>query len=145
MITDFKNTYFYILKYISLYFILQVLFKMDVNGNGLLVDQEQLYLVMGVRSEHFNMDNFLYMCILSGCDYLSSLPGIGLNKAKKFISGNTDCDIYRVNCFIYIYIFTNYLNLCINSYFYKYIFIFIGFNSIRILFKYEIFSCFKTV
>lgn len=73
----------------------KVLFKMDLNGNGLLVDQEQLYLVMDVRSEHFNMDNFLYMCILSGCDYLSSLPGIGLNKAKKFISRNADCDIYR--------------------------------------------------
>lgn len=145
MIIDFKNIYFCILKYISLYFILQILFKMDSNGNGILIEQEQLYLVMNVRPEHFNMDNFLYMCILSGCDYLPSLPGIGLNKAKKFISRNTDCDIHRVNCFIYIYISTNYLNLCINSYFYKYIFIFIGFNSIRILFKYEIFNCFKCI
>lgn len=117
MIIVDKNTYFCILKYISLYFILQVLFKMDLNGNGLLVDQEQLYLVMDVRSEHFNMDNFLYMCILSGCDYLSSLPGIGLNKAKKFISRNADCDIYRVNCYIYINIYKLF------KFMYKFIFL----------------------
>ncbi|CAD1480466.1 unnamed protein product, partial [Heterotrigona itama] len=73
----------------------KVLFKMDLNGNGLLVDQQQLHLAMGIPSEHFSMDDFLYMCILSGCDYLPSLPGIGLNKARKFIKINTDCDIHR--------------------------------------------------
>jgi hypothetical protein len=25
------------------------------------------------------------MCILSGCDYLTRLPGVGLARAKKFI------------------------------------------------------------
>ncbi|XP_076669656.1 exonuclease tos [Andrena cerasifolii] len=73
----------------------KVFFKMDINGNGILVDQERLHLAMGLRSEHFSMDNFRYMCILSGCDYLPSLSGIGLNKAKKFIMKNTDCDIHR--------------------------------------------------
>ncbi|XP_043526477.1 uncharacterized protein LOC122537409 isoform X3 [Frieseomelitta varia] len=73
----------------------KVLFKMDLNGNGLLVDQQQLHLAMGIPSEHFSMDDFLYMCILSGCDYLPSLPGIGLNKARKFVKINTDCDIHR--------------------------------------------------
>ncbi|CAK9800609.1 Exonuclease 1 [Anthophora plagiata] len=73
----------------------KIFFKMDVNGNGLLVDQERIHLAMGVRSEDFNMDNFRHMCILSGCDYLSSLPGIGLSKARKFITINTDCDIHR--------------------------------------------------
>lgn len=70
---------------------------MDINGNGLLVDQERLHLAMGQSAEHFSMDDFRYMCILSGCDYLPSLPGIGLSKAKKFIMTNTDCDIHRVN------------------------------------------------
>ncbi|XP_076244848.1 exonuclease tos [Calliopsis andreniformis] len=73
----------------------KVFFKMDINGNGLLVDQERLHLAMGLRAEHFSMENFRYMCILSGCDYLPSLPGIGLSKAKKFIMINTDCDIHR--------------------------------------------------
>ncbi|KAG7207302.1 hypothetical protein KM043_008970 [Ampulex compressa] len=73
----------------------KVFFKMDIYGHGLLVDQEKLHLAMGMRLEHFDMDKFRYMCILSGCDYLPSLPGIGLTKAKKFITRNTDCDIYR--------------------------------------------------
>nr|XP_033340207.1 exonuclease 1-like isoform X2 [Megalopta genalis]XP_033340208.1 exonuclease 1-like isoform X2 [Megalopta genalis] len=73
----------------------KVFFKMDINGDGLLVEQERLHLSMGLRAEHFSLDSFRYMCILSGCDYLSSLPGIGLNKAKRFIMLNTDCDIYR--------------------------------------------------
>ncbi|XP_015429389.1 PREDICTED: exonuclease 1 [Dufourea novaeangliae] len=73
----------------------KVFFKMDVNGNGLLVDQERLHLAMDLQAEHFSMENFRYMCILSGCDYLPSLPGIGLIKAKKFIMRNTDCDIHR--------------------------------------------------
>jgi len=37
------------------------------------------------------------MCILSGCDYLPSLPGIGLGKAFKFFSRSTDVDINAVN------------------------------------------------
>ncbi|XP_076628565.1 exonuclease tos isoform X1 [Colletes latitarsis] len=73
----------------------KVFFKMDINGNGLLIDQERLHLAMNISPEHFSIDNFRYMCILSGCDYLPSLPGIGLSKAKKFIMINTDCDIHR--------------------------------------------------
>ena len=80
---------------------------MDIIGNGLLVEQDRLHLAMGVRAEHFDMDKFRYMCILSGCDYLPSLPGIGLSKACKFILKNTDCDIYNV---IYIFKFYNFLN-----------------------------------
>ncbi|XP_076178157.1 exonuclease tos isoform X2 [Ptiloglossa arizonensis] len=73
----------------------KIFFKMDINGNGLLVDQERLHLAMDLQSEHFSIENFRYMCILSGCDYLPSLPGIGLNKAKKFIMKNTDNNIHR--------------------------------------------------
>lgn len=73
----------------------KIFFKMDINGNGLLVEQDRIHLAMGVRAEHFDMDKFRHMCILSGCDYLPSLPGIGLSKACKFILKNTDCDIYN--------------------------------------------------
>lgn len=82
---------------------------MDINGNGLLVDQERLHLAMDLQSEHFSIENFRYMCILSGCDYLPSLPGIGLNKAKKFIMKNTDNNIHRVN--ISKFILINFLNI----------------------------------
>lgn len=82
----------------------QVLFKMDINGNGLLIEHENLYLSMGERPENFSFDKFRYMCILSGCDYLPSLPGIGLAKACRFVKRTVDPDIYRVRspsfCFV---------------------------------------------
>lgn len=69
---------------------------MDINGNGLLIENENLYLSMGERPENFSFDKFRYMCILSGCDYLQSLPGIGLAKACRFVKRTVDPDIYRV-------------------------------------------------
>lgn len=72
------------------------MFKLDLAGNGILVDQEKLYLSMGPRPETYSFDKFRYMCILSGCDYLDSLPGIGLGKACKFISRTQDPDIHKV-------------------------------------------------
>lgn len=70
---------------------------MDLVGNGVLIAQDQLYLAMDVKSEQFEMDKFRHICILSGCDYLSSLPGIGLGKARKFIMKNTDQNIHKVS------------------------------------------------
>lgn len=72
---------------------------MDMYGNGVLVEQERLHLAMGLSLSDFNIDKFRYMCILSGCDYLASLPGIGLVKACKFIVKSTDTDIYNVSNF----------------------------------------------
>ncbi|XP_032680722.1 exonuclease 1 [Odontomachus brunneus] len=73
----------------------KIFFKMDLNGNGVLIEQDRLHLAMDMRPEQFNMDKFRYTCILSGCDYLPSLPGIGLGKARKFIMKNTDSNIHR--------------------------------------------------
>lgn len=58
---------------------------MDVNGNGLLIEKRNLHIAFGETPEQFTLDNFQRMCILSGCDYLPSLQGIGLNKAHKFM------------------------------------------------------------
>ena len=33
----------------------------------------------------FTPESFRQMCILSGCDYLSSVPGVGLGKASKLM------------------------------------------------------------
>ncbi|KAJ9593956.1 hypothetical protein L9F63_014597 [Diploptera punctata] len=73
----------------------KIMFKMDVFGNGLLLDEDRLHLAMKVRPENFSFDKFRYMCILSGCDYLASLPGIGLVKACKFVTKTSDPDIRR--------------------------------------------------
>lgn len=78
----------------STYF--QVLFKLDQNGGGLLIEQEKLYLSMNMQPEKFSLDRFRYMCILSGCDYLPSIPGVGLIKARQFITRSSDPDIYKV-------------------------------------------------
>ncbi|XP_014207488.1 exonuclease 1 [Copidosoma floridanum] len=73
----------------------KIFFKMDLAGYGVLVEQDRLHLSMGLRRDEFSMDKFIYMCILSGCDYLASLPGIGLQKACKFIVKTTDTNIYN--------------------------------------------------
>lgn len=83
---------------------------MDLNGNGLLVEQDKLHLAMDVKSTDFDMDKFRYMCILSGCDYLPSLRGIGLIKAKKFIqSMSSNSDIYKVSIYDIIVQYNTYI------------------------------------
>ncbi|XP_060070849.1 exonuclease 1-like [Ylistrum balloti] len=61
----------------------RVIFKMDHFGNGVLIESERLNEVLGISEGYYTFDKFRYMCILSGCDYLPSLPGIGLGKASK--------------------------------------------------------------
>ncbi|KAK3787131.1 hypothetical protein RRG08_038650, partial [Elysia crispata] len=39
--------------------------------------------VLAIQNSFYSFEKFPYMCILSGCDYLPSLPGIGLVKACK--------------------------------------------------------------
>ncbi|XP_063236907.1 exonuclease 1 [Bacillus rossius redtenbacheri] len=73
----------------------RILFKMDLNGNGLLVERERLFLAMRVRPEAFSFDQFRHMCVLSGCDYLASLPGIGLSKARKFVTRTAETDMHK--------------------------------------------------
>lgn len=69
---------------------------MDQNGGGLLIEQDKLHLAMNIRPDQFTMEKFRYMCILSGCDYLPSLSGVGLNKARQFITRISEPDIYKV-------------------------------------------------
>uniref|UniRef100_A0A182NGF0 Exonuclease 1 n=1 Tax=Anopheles dirus TaxID=7168 RepID=A0A182NGF0_9DIPT len=73
----------------------RVLFKLDLTGAGRLVEASKLHLAMGCREDRYQFAKFRYMCILSGCDYLDSLPGIGLGKACRFIKSTEDPDIRR--------------------------------------------------
>lgn len=73
----------------------KILFKLDLTGACVLVDSEKLHLAMGCSLEKYSMDKFRYMCIISGCDYLDSLPGIGLAKACKFIMMTEETDMWR--------------------------------------------------
>ncbi|XP_058811991.1 exonuclease 1 isoform X2 [Topomyia yanbarensis] len=73
----------------------KVLFKLDLTGCALMMEADKLYLAMGCKEEKYSFDKFRYMCILSGCDYIDSLPGIGLAKARKFVLMTEETDMQR--------------------------------------------------
>ena len=68
----------------------QIIFKMDKFGQGVQFQYSMLQKNKELSFEGFNRQMLLEMCILSGCDYLQSLPGMGLKRAhasiKKFRS-----------------------------------------------------------
>lgn len=64
----------------------KILYKLDLQGCGYLVDAEKICGAINIRPDKFTFDKFRHMCILSGCDYVDSLQGIGLKKAQKFIA-----------------------------------------------------------
>ncbi|XP_046886088.1 exonuclease 1 isoform X1 [Hypomesus transpacificus] len=73
----------------------KVLLKMDKQGNGLEIDQSHLGRCRSL-GDVFTEEKFRYMCILSGCDYLASLYGIGLGKACKLLKMANNPDILKV-------------------------------------------------
>ncbi|TRY90760.1 hypothetical protein DNTS_028638 [Danionella cerebrum] len=73
----------------------KVILKMDKLGNGLEVDQCHLGRCKSLGNI-FTEEKFRYMCILSGCDYLPSLYGIGLGKACKLLRMANNPDILKV-------------------------------------------------
>ncbi|XP_068920577.1 exonuclease 1 [Petaurus breviceps papuanus] len=73
----------------------KVILKMDKLGNGLEIDQARLGMCRQL-GDVFTEEKFRYMCILSGCDYLSSLHGIGLAKACKLLKIANNPDITKV-------------------------------------------------
>jgi exonuclease-1 len=63
----------------------KVLFKMDRQGNGIEVDLDRLDDVEELNFKTFSPDMLLTTCILSGCDYLDSIKGIGFKKAHRLV------------------------------------------------------------
>ncbi|CAD6201463.1 GSCOCG00000263001-RA-CDS [Cotesia congregata] len=111
----------------------KIFFKMDINGNGVLVEQDRLHLAMNLSPSQFDLDKFRHMCILSGCDYLPSLPGIGLNKAFKFILKNTDPDIHKALVRLSSYL--NMKSLCVTPEYRD------GFIRALVTFKHQLVFC----
>ncbi|NXO15807.1 EXO1 Exonuclease, partial [Oriolus oriolus] len=73
----------------------KVFLKIDKFGNGLEIDQARLGNCKQLGNI-FTEEKFRYMCILSGCDYLPSIHGIGLAKACKLIKLANNPDIIKV-------------------------------------------------
>ncbi len=68
---------------------------MNAEGDGVVIDLADLNQVKTVALESFTMEKFRHMCILSGCDYLPSVKGLGLYKAHKFLKKSTN--VYKVS------------------------------------------------
>ncbi|XP_057655500.1 exonuclease 1 isoform X1 [Diorhabda carinulata] len=63
----------------------RVMYKLDLRGCGYIVEADKIPSTLKLRPDKYTFEKFLHMCILSGCDYVNSLQGIGLKKAEKFI------------------------------------------------------------
>lgn len=74
---------------------MKVFLKLDKFGNGLEIDQARLGMCKQL-GDMFTEEKFRYMCILSGCDYLPSIHGIGLSKACKLLKIANNPDIIKV-------------------------------------------------
>ncbi|KAI9488331.1 PIN domain-like protein [Zychaea mexicana] len=62
-----------------------VLFKMNQYGEGIRIQQGNLSAAKEIDLQGWDQTRIRHMCILSGCDYLASLPGIGLKSAHKLL------------------------------------------------------------
>lgn len=63
----------------------QIIFKMDKFGQGVEFQYSKLQQNKDLSFAGFTKEMLLQMCILSGCDYLQSLPGMGLKRAHALI------------------------------------------------------------
>lgn len=65
----------------------RVLFKIDLKtGRGDEIQvMRDLALNYPLSFSNWNHDMFVYMCILSGCDYCEGVPGIGIQTAHKLV------------------------------------------------------------
>ncbi|PIA30599.1 hypothetical protein AQUCO_05500130v1 [Aquilegia coerulea] len=63
----------------------RIVFKMDKYGQGVQFQYSMLHQNKELNFTGFTKRMLLEMCILSGCDYLQSLPGMGLRKAHALI------------------------------------------------------------
>ncbi|XP_069787053.1 exonuclease 1 isoform X1 [Narcine bancroftii] len=73
----------------------KVILKVDKYGNGIEIDQARFGKCKQL-GDVFTEEKFRYMCILSGCDYLPSIHGIGLAKACKLLRIANNPDITTV-------------------------------------------------
>lgn len=64
----------------------KILFKMQADGTVSEFSMDRITQVKDCDLRNFSLDMIRHMCILSGCDYLDSIPKMGLKTAYKYIS-----------------------------------------------------------
>ncbi|WVQ71361.1 hypothetical protein IAR50_000889 [Cryptococcus sp. DSM 104548] len=63
----------------------QVVFKLDSNGDCVWIQRDRLATCREFPMHGWTDVQFRRMAMLSGCDYLGSIPGIGLKKAHRLM------------------------------------------------------------
>ncbi|KAJ2725438.1 Rad2 nuclease [Coemansia sp. Benny D115] len=63
-----------------------IVFKLDQYGEAAIFDRSLMDNVKAVDIKGWSKESIRYMCILSGCDYHPSIPGVGLKKAYRYVS-----------------------------------------------------------
>ena len=79
----------------------KVFLKLDLQGCGVLISSDKINICMKLHPNVYSFEKFRHMCILSGCDYLQNLHGIGLKRALKFILMTTNSCICEVSILFY--------------------------------------------
>ncbi|KAJ2779389.1 Rad2 nuclease [Coemansia interrupta] len=64
----------------------KIIFKLDQYGSGRVFDRSRLAKVTEVDISDWTDAQIRHMCIISGCDYVASIPGIGLKKAYRYVA-----------------------------------------------------------
>ncbi|KAG2172212.1 hypothetical protein INT43_004753 [Umbelopsis isabellina] len=63
----------------------KIIFKLDKFGQGIEINLDKLSSVHEINLKGWSQIDIRQMCILSGCDYLPSLSGMGLKTAHKLL------------------------------------------------------------
>ncbi|KAK3834998.1 MAG: PIN domain-like protein [Linnemannia gamsii] len=63
----------------------KVIFKLDQFGAGIEILFEKFSRVQEVSFQDWTLTEIRHMCILAGCDYLPSIPGMGLKTAQRLL------------------------------------------------------------
>ena len=74
---------------------------MNLSGEGTLICKSDLHQAMDMELR-YTFEKFRYMGILSGCDYLASIPGIGIKRAHHAIKWTQQDDLTLVGVLLRI-------------------------------------------
>ncbi|KAJ1962211.1 hypothetical protein GGI12_002782 [Dipsacomyces acuminosporus] len=70
-----------------------VIFKLDQYGKAVIFDRAKLFDAAAVDIKNWTNEQIRRMCILSGCDYAASVPGVGLKKAHRYTSRSASIEM----------------------------------------------------
>ncbi|KAJ2486799.1 Rad2 nuclease [Coemansia sp. RSA 2320] len=67
-----------------------IIFKLDQYGEAVVFDRKRMFDAKAVDIQGWSSAQVRRMCILSGCDYVNSVPGVGLKKAHRYVARSHD-------------------------------------------------------